>query len=461
MGKQGTVMVVDDNKSILQALDLLLPRYFAKVITLSNPNLIDSTLRSNSVDVALLDMNYSSKVNNGNEGLYWLSYVKERFPAVQVVMFTAYAEIELAVEAVKRGAFDFVVKPWENEKLVAILTSAYNLKRSSAEVKRLKEIKKELVGNSVMWWGSSPQMLELKKTIEKVAKTDANILITGENGTGKEMLSREIHNRSLRSNELMVTVDMGAVVESLFESELFGHVKGAFTDAKTDRAGKFEVANHGTLFLDEIGNIPLHLQAKLLTAIQSGTVVKVGSNNPIPVDIRLISATNRDLNRMVEDGEFREDLLYRINTIHLHLPPLRERREDIAQLANNFLEKYAAKYNKKGLSFSDEALSNMTSYRWPGNIRELEHTIEKAVIMCDGLRILPGDLMLRPSGREDEVLSGSGNRGKTPSFETFEEMEKAMILAALEKHSGNLSAIASQLGVTRQTLYNKMKKYGL
>ena len=247
----------------------------------------------------------------------------------------------MAVEAVKRGACDFVVKPWENEKLVAILTNAYNLKKSSAEVKQLKEIKKELVGNSVMWWGNSPQMLELRKTIEKVAKTDANILITGENGTGKEMLSREIHNRSLRRNELMVTVDMGAVVESLFESELFGHVQGAFTDAKADRAGKFEVANHGTLFLDEIGNIPLHLQAKLLTAIQSGTIVKVGSNTPIPVDIRLISATNRDLNKMVADGEFREDLLYRINTIHLHLPPLRERKEDIPSFANSFLEKYA------------------------------------------------------------------------------------------------------------------------
>lgn len=461
MAKQGTIMVVDDNKSILQALELLLPRYFAKVITLSNPNQIDSSLRENAVDVALLDMNYSSKVNNGNEGLYWLSYVKERFPAVQVVMFTAYAEIELAVEAVKRGACDFVVKPWEKEKLVAILTNAYNLKKSSAEVKQLKEIKKELVGNSVMWWGNSPQMLELRKTIEKVAKTDANILITGENGTGKEMLSREIHNRSLRRNELMVTVDMGAVVESLFESELFGHVKGAFTDAKADRAGKFEVANHGTLFLDEIGNIPLHLQAKLLTAIQSGTIVKVGSNTPIPVDIRLISATNRDLNRMVADGEFREDLLYRINTIHLHLPPLRERKEDIPSFANSFLEKYAVKYGRKGLSFSDEAVANMVAYRWPGNIRELEHTIEKAVIMCDGAKILPGDLMLRSSANEMADLSGSGKGKNMPSFETFEEMERAMISAALDKHCGNLSAVASQLGVTRQTLYNKMKKYGL
>ena len=454
MAKKGSLLVVDDNKSILQALDLLMSRYFDKVYTISTPNQIDSIMRDNDIDVVLLDMNFVAKVNTGNEGLYWLGNIKSKFPDIPVIVFTAYADIDLAVEALKKGATDFVVKPWDNEKLVATLTSAYNVRKSKLEVKQLKEIKNELVADSPMFWGNSKAMKKLRETIEKVARTDANVLITGENGTGKEMLAKEIHKLSGRSNELMVTVDMGAIAETLFESELFGHVKGAFTDARVDRAGKFEVANGGTLFLDEIGNLPLHLQAKLLTALQSNNIVRVGSNKPQKIDIRLICATNKNLPQMVEQTSFREDLLYRINTIHVTIPPLRERREDIEELAKIFLKKYALKYNKCILGFDDKALEQMIIYNWPGNIREFMHTIEKAVILSDGHLITKEDMMLKVKQDDDKAL--------TPlEFATYEQMEKAMILAAMEKCDGNLSLVAGQLGITRQTLYNKIKKYNL
>ena len=350
------------------------------------------------------------------------------------------------------GAVDFVVKPWDNERLVAALRNAYNLARSQREVKQLKEIKRELKQEEPMFWGGSPAMARIREIVEKVAATDANILITGENGTGKEMLAREIHNRSARRRELMVPVDMGAVPETLFESELFGHVKGAFTDARTDRAGKFEVADRGTLFLDEIGNLPPRLQSKLLTAIQSGRIVRLGSNTPVKVDIRLISATNRDLFGMVADGEFREDLLYRINTIHIDLPPLRQRREDILPLAEKFLGRYAAKYNKPIEGFDEAAVREMHDYPWAGNIRELQHTVEKAVILCDGRTIAPATLLLRPAPAETSPKTG---------FSTLEEMERAMIAEAVTRCGGNLTEVARQLGITRQTLYNKIKRYGL
>ena len=317
MAKEGTLLIVDDNRSILSALRLLLEKYFARVLTLPTPNRLATTLREERIDVVLLDMNFTAGINTGNEGIYWLREIHARRPDVKVVLFTAYADIDLAVRAMRDGAVDFVVKPWDNDRLVASLRNAYNLARSQREVKQLKEIKRELTAEQPMFWGASPAMARIREIVEKVAATDANILITGENGTGKEMLAREIHNRSLRRNELMIAVDMGAVPETLFESELFGHVKGAFTDARTDRAGKFEVAHRGTLFLDEIGNLPSRLQSKLLTAIQSGRIVRVGSNTPVETDIRLICATNRNLFGMVAQGEFREDLLYRINTIHI------------------------------------------------------------------------------------------------------------------------------------------------
>lgn len=451
MVKEGNVLVVDDNRSILSALRLLLERYFARVVTLPTPNRLAAALREEPVDVVLLDMNFSAGINTGNEGIYWLREIHARRPDVKVVLFTAYADVDLAVRAMRDGAVDFVVKPWDNDRLVASLRNACKLARSEREVRQLKEFRREIKADEAMFWGTSPSMMRIREIVEKVAATDANILLTGENGTGKEMLAREIHRRSARSSELMVPVDMGAVPETLFESELFGHVKGAFTDARADRAGKFEVAHRGTLFLDEIGNLPLHLQSKLLTAIQSGRIVRVGSNLPVAVDIRLVSATNRNLFEMVGEGTFREDLLYRINTIHIDLPPLRQRREDIVPLAVRFLERYAAKYHKPLVGFEPEAERQMEAYPWAGNIRELQHTVEKAVIMSEGQRIAPSELLLRatPSAAPLDGIS------------TLEEMERRMIARAIEHHGGNLSAVAQQLGITRQTLYNKIKRYGL
>ena len=355
MAKEGTLLVVDDNRSILAALRLLLEKYFARVLTLPTPNRLATTLREEQIDVILLDMNFTAGINTGNEGIYWLSEIHARRPDIKVVLFTAYADIDLAVRAMRDGAVDFVVKPWDNDRLVASLRNAYNLARSAREVKQLKEIKRELASEQPMFWGESPAMARIREIVEKVAATDANILITGENGTGKEMLAREIHNRSARSGELMVSVDMGSVPETLFESELFAHVKGAFTDARADRAGKFEVADHVTLFLDEIGNLPPHLQSKLLTAIQGGRIFRVGSNTPVAVDIRLICATNRDLFGMVADGEVREDLLYRINTIHLEIPALRERPEDIIPLAERFITRFCKQYGKSPLRLDNAA----------------------------------------------------------------------------------------------------------
>ncbi|MEG1554658.1 MAG: sigma-54 dependent transcriptional regulator [Rikenellaceae bacterium] len=450
MAKEGTILVVDDNKGILSALNLLLGRYFKKVITISNPNLIDISIRENNIDVVLLDMNFSAQVNTGNEGIYWLDHIKKANSDIAVVVFTAYADIDLAVEAIKKGATDFVVKPWDNDKLVASLVNAYTLRKSKCDLKHIKEIRQELIDDSHMYWGTSRIMKQLYKTIQKVASTNANILITGENGTGKEMLAKEIHNLSLRRGELMVSVDMGAIAETLFESELFGHVKGAFTDAFADRAGKFEVAHRGTLFLDEIGNLPLHLQAKLLTVLQNNKITRVGSNDNKNIDIRLICATNRNIDEMASQGSFREDLLYRINTIHVNIPPLRERPEDIMPFADMFLKEYAAKYNKKISSFDEDARSEMICYQWYGNIRELQHTIEKAVIMCESSFITCDSLLLKPSTAKQQA---------TDTLSTLEEMEIKMITEAMEHNGGNMSAVAEQLGVTRQTLYNKIKRY--
>ncbi|MDL2228461.1 sigma-54 dependent transcriptional regulator [Bacteroidales bacterium OttesenSCG-928-K03] len=454
MMQKGSILVVDDNKAILSALQLLLPEYFMEIKMLSNPNTIISTIKAFQYDVVLLDMNFSAGVNSGNEGLFWLSEIKKYSPLSEVVLFTAYADIDLAVNGIKRGAFDFVVKPWENAKLVSTLLAAYELSKSKREVKQLKEIKKEFKTESEMFWGSSPQMQKIFSLVERIAKTDANILITGENGTGKDVLANEIHKKSLRSNESMVAVDIGALTDSLFESELFGHVKGSFTDAKADRAGKFEVASGGTLFLNEIGNIPLHLQAKLLTVIQNKSISRVGGNAVIPVDIRLISATNKDLDEMVKNNEFREDLLYRINTIHIALPPLRQRKDEIVPLAELFLKRYASKYNKNITSITDDAQEKLKNYSWSGNIRELQHAVEKAVILSDGEQLTAIDFLLVE--KNDMPLNN-----KLSTSATLEDMEKEIIAQALIDHNGNVSIIAQQLGITRQTLYNKLKKYQL
>ena len=442
----GTIIIVDDNKGVLTAVQLLLKNHFSKAITLSSPVSLSSVLREENPEVVLLDMNFTSGINNGNEGLFWLHEIKRQYPNLPVVLFTAYADIDLAVRGIKEGATDFIVKPWDNQKLVETLLNA----ASQVKEGKKKNRKKENPSIAAMYWGKSSAMQQLRMLVEKVATTNANILITGENGTGKEMLAREIHALSSRYKETMVSVDMGAITESLFESELFGHVKGSFTDAHADRTGKFEAANHSSLFLDEIGNLPYDLQAKLVTAIRQRSIVRVGSNEPVPVDIRLICATNRNLQGMVDKGEFREDLLYRINTIHVEIPPLRNRREDIVPLAERFITRFCKQYDKAPISLTASACEKLTAHSWYGNIRELEHAIEKAVIICDGNSI-PAEMFQLVQKTEIQQTEAS----------TLEEMEKAMIRKALDKCGGNLSAVASQLGITRQTLYNKMKKFGL
>lgn len=446
MNKQGTLIVVDDNKGVLSAVTLLLKNHFSRIVTLPSPVALPATLRTEDAQVVLLDMNFSSGLNTGNEGLYWLHEIKKIQPSLPVVLFTAYADIDLAVRGIKEGATDFIVKPWDNTRLTETLFAACR-----KDNKGKKKTDGQKVASS-MYWGESPAMKRLRMLVEKVAQTDANILITGENGTGKEMLAREIHALSARCRHDMVTVDMGAVTESLFESELFGHVKGSFTDAHADRAGKFEAANEGTLFLDEIGNLPYHLQSKLLTALQSRSVVRVGSNAPIPVNIRLICATNCNLEEMVNRGRFREDLLYRINTIHIEIPSLRDRKEDIIPLAQRFIDRFCKQYGKGSITLSPAAGEKLTAHAWSGNIRELEHAIEKAVIISEG-----GTLTEEYFHFTQKAAPAPAD----PGVSTLEEMEVQMIRKAIEKCNGNLSSVAAQLGITRQTLYNKMKKFGL
>ena len=447
--KKGKILIVDDNAGIRQALKILLPIHFAEVETLSSPVTLVSTLERFRPDVVLLDMNFNTDINTGNEGLYWAGEIKQMMPEVEVVLFTAYADIALAVEGMKRGAFDFIVKPWDNEKLVATLTAA----RDKARKAMGRDAKKEEDKAATMYWGSSRAMAVIQKTVDKIAPTDATVLITGENGTGKDVLAREIHTRSLRSEKPMVAVDAGAITETLFESELFGHVKGAFTDAHTDHVGKFEQADGGTLFLDEIGNIPLHLQAKLLRVIQNRSVVRVGGSQAIPVNIRLICATNMDLEQLVREGRFREDLYYRINTVHIALPALRERREDIVPLAQLFLERFAEKYHRPLIGLDESAKMVLESGRWSGNIRELQNCIEKAVILSEGTTLTAKDIQL------EQAKAG------TPAAGTLKEVndaeEERLVREAVLRSNGNISAAAKMLGVSRPTLYAKMKKYGL
>ncbi|MGQ7869076.1 sigma-54-dependent transcriptional regulator [Sunxiuqinia sp. sy24] len=450
---KGNILLVDDNKSVLSALEILLSSEYDNVKCLSNPNLITSELRKTQYHLVLLDMNFKAGVNTGNEGIFWLQQIKENHPDLSVVLITAYGDVELAVKALKSGATDFILKPWDNTKLLATIRSSIQLSLSREEVKHLKlkekELKRVINREEKFIIGSSPELMQVLKVVRKVAKTDTNILITGENGTGKELIAREIHRLSNRKDEMLVSVDMGALSESLFESELFGHVKGAFTDARENRAGKFEVANKGSLFLDEIGNLSFHLQAKLLAAIQNREITRIGSNQSIPVDIRLICATNKNLPELVEKGLFREDLLYRINTIQIEIPPLRNRGNDILVLAEFFLKKYTYKYDKPALKLNNQAQDKLLKYHWPGNIRELEHSIEKAVILSENNILKADDFFLNPL---------TGCRNKTDSLR-LEEMEKRLILLALEKNPGNVTAAAEQLGITRQTLYNKMKKF--
>lgn len=447
--KQGTILIVDDNRNILTTVRMLLDSIFANIITIANPNSIPAKLREEHPDVVLLDMNFSSGINSGNEGLYWLREIKSLSPKTEVVLFTAYADIQLAVTGIKEGAADFIVKPFDNEKMIGTLLEARD-RNKTVDKAMGKHSGKD--SNSTMYWGDSEVMNNLRNIVEKVAATDANILITGENGTGKEVLANEIHRLSARSEKKMLSVDMGAITETLFESELFGHVKGAFTDAKVDKPGKFELADGSTIFLDEIGNLSYSLQAKLLTALQRRSIVRVGGSTQISINVRLVCATNRNLQQMVNDGEFREDLLYRINTIHLELPALRQRKADIVPLANRFLRQYGDMYNKTNLRFSDEAEKKLISLPWYGNIRELQHAIEKAVILSDSGMI-----------SAEDIDGGNQTRREKPleEVQTLDEMECRMIEKTIKECEGNLSVVAARLGISRQTLYNKIKRYGI
>ena len=447
----GKILVVDDNRNVLKALEILLQFEFDQIKTIRNPNLIPSILEKEDFDLVLLDMNFMAGVNTGNEGLYWLDQILSGDSSISVVLITAFGDVELAVNAIKKGATDFVLKPWDNQKLLATCHSALDLSRTKRKLSELEDQQKAIsedinqVHQSII--GYSAPLMKVTGMVRKVAKTDANVLITGENGTGKELIAREIHRLSNRSEKMMVSLDIGSITESLFEDELFGHKKGAFTDAYEDRVGKIETAHGGTLFIDEIGNLPLSLQAKLLAVIENRQVIRIGSNKVKPVDIRLVCATNKDLAAMVREGTFREDLLYRINTIVIEVPPLCDRGDDILLLAGFYLNKYAEKYNKGKMTLDAKAQVDLMNYHWPGNVRELRHTIEKAVILADHKVIQPEDLFIKAS---------QSINMENPK--TLIEMEQVMIRKAIERNKGNMSAVADELGITRQTLYNKIKK---
>jgi len=450
MGKKGNILVVDDNRGIRSALGLLLPPHFAAVELIPSPATLVSTLERFRPDVVLLDMNFHTDANTGNEGLYWTAQIKQMAPRTEVVLFTAYADIRLAVEGMRRGAFDFIVKPWDNDKLIGVLSAARDKATGKGADARSAQEGDGLSGGDAMFWGTSPAMEQIRRNLDKIAPTDATVLITGANGTGKDVLARLIHARSLRAAQPLVAVDAGAIPETLFESELFGHVKGAFTDAHADHAGKFEQADGGTLFLDEIGNIPLHLQAKLLRALQDRSVTRVGDTRPRPVNIRLICATNMDLEALVREGRFREDLYYRINTMHLHLPPLRERADDILPLAERFIRMYNGKYRRSVSGLTPPAQEMLRSQAWSGNIRELQNCIEKAVILAEGELIGVADL---ETGIPAPVVSRPA--------ETLEMAEERMIREAVSRHGGNLTAVAKELNISRPTLYKKLSKYNI
>lgn len=453
---EGTVLIVDDNPSVIDSLTLFLKRKVGKIFSLNDPRKIVELLQKEPIDIVLLDMNFESADNLGQEGLFWLKEIKKLIPDQVIIMITAYGDVELAVEALHLGASDFILKPWDNEKLFATIVNCLDLSKTRREVASLRSHQNQLKQNFNKKFqdilGHSPVMQKVFRTIEKVAPTGASILILGENGTGKELVAREIHKQSPRKNEIFMSIDMGTITESIFESELFGHKKGAFTDAKEDKPGRLALANEGTLFLDEIGNLSQAMQAKLLTVIQNREFIPVGGTKPIPIDIRLICATNQDIHEMVSNNMFREDLLYRINTIQIDLPPLRLRDDDIILIANHYLKKYSELYGKKNLSFSRNTIERLLGYHWPGNIRELSHAVERAVIMSEESIIPPDDLIIQKSDKTHNL---------TDKPISLNEAEKIVIASAIKRNKGNLSAVSKELGIVRQTLYRKMKDYGL
>jgi two-component system response regulator HydG len=450
----GKILMIDDDEDVLLAAKMLLKKFNFQVIIEKNPNKIPFLLNNDTYDVILLDMNYSKDTTSGKEGFQWLAQIKERDPQAVVILITAFGDVEMAVKALKEGATDFILKPWQNEKLIATISTAIKLKKSYNEVDKLKKAKQMLEEQISQPFrdiiGNSQAMGDVFGLIDKVAKTDANILILGENGTGKELIARAIHQKSLRKDNSFISVDMGAITETLFESELFGHKKGAFTDAREDRPGRFELANSGTLFLDEIGNLSMSLQSKLLSVLQSRQVTRVGANNHTEIDIRLVCATNMPLHQMVKEGKFRQDLLYRINTVEIQIPPLSERVEDIPLLANHFVGYYSRKYRKEIASITPEAMVKLKKYPWPGNVRELQHAIERAVIMADSSSL-----------QESDFLFSRKSEGPSTDSLNLDEVEKTAVQKALQLHNGNISKAADELGLTRASLYRRMEKYGI
>jgi DNA-binding NtrC family response regulator len=456
MKKKARILIVDDNEDILVALRLHLSAYFETVVTEKKPEMIPAWLAKESFDMVILDMNFKAGINTGNEGIFWLNKILAADPTISVIFITAYAGIELAVKAIQQGATDFIEKPWDDDKMLASVLKAWELHRSKLEINNLREKQKHLSEKIDHQYdflmGKSPVMDQIFKTIDKVAATDASVLILGENGTGKEVIAREIHRRSVRSREVFISVDLGSLSSTLFESELFGHLKGSFTDAREDRAGRFEIASGGTLFLDEIGNLPLSLQSKILTALQHREVTRIGSNRPVPVDIRLISATNQPIHELTGRGQFREDLLYRINTIMLEIPPLRERKEDIPLLLQFFLDKYTVKYGKSPFKADKNALEKLMQYHWPGNIRELQHMAEKAVILGEGKTLQVDDFFFGTRPVITESLS---------EFLNLDLLEKAAIRKAIDKNKGNVTRAVKELGISRRALYYKLRKHDI
>ena len=455
--RKGRILVVDDDAGVLTAARLLLKRHFAVVQTATDPEQLPQLLRS-GFDVVLLDMNFALGANSGAEGFEWLDWILEIDPGPVVILMTAYGDVATAVQAIKAGATDFVLKPWQNEKLVATVGAALRLHESRDEVTRLRSAQREWSsgrddGQSRMI-GGSPAMRRVLELVQRAAPTEANVLILGENGTGKELIAHELHRQSRRGAEIFMAVDLGAVSESLFESELFGHRKGAFTDAREHRAGRFQAASGGTLFLDEIGNLPLHLQGKLLSVLEQRAVTPLGSDHPVPIDVRLISATNKSLVEMCRANQFREDLLYRINTVEIRVPPVRERVGDIAPLFEHFVEVYSRKYNLPVKRLSDGALKRLEAYAWPGNIRELRHAVERALIMSDKPVLESHDFFFSPE-------SGAGEDAFKVDDYNLEAVEQQVIKKSLAKHAGNVSRTARELGITRTSLYRRMEKYGL
>jgi len=452
MLKKSSVLVIDDDTDVLTAVKLLLKTEVSEVITEKNPQNILSLVGKQKFDIILLDMNFSASVNTGNEGLYWLKRIKEMRPETSVIMITAYGDIDLAVKSLKEGASDFVLKPWQNEKLLATINEALRNKKDVGQKSARQKENGSVIGNELI--GRSEVMQGIFYKVEKIAPTDANILLLGENGTGKDLIAKAIHQHSNRADKPFVKVDVGALTETLFESELFGHKKGAFTDARDDREGRFESATGGTLFLDEIGNISLSQQAKLLTVLQNRQVTRLGSNQPVAIDIRLVCATNVPMSELANENRFRKDLIYRINTIEIEVPPLRKRKDDIVLLAKHFLEIYSEKYFRATIQFDAAAIEKLSHYHYPGNVRELRYIIERAVIMADGNILRADDLIFSP-------IESAGEYQTDPGDYKLSTVEKNTIMRAIEKNNGNITKAAKELGLTRTALYRRISKYDI